>query len=377
MMESSRRHLFEELLTSGALAALLAGDAAGQTPTKAALSSGEVHPNDFWGAFYDSVDPSHGKGLHKNTQKSAQGKDVRYLYYEEKTGLRYADQLQKTDLLDHDGDVTVDVTLGQFRPGVEDGQIIKQYSSSQLRVDCVQTKAFLDILAPSAWVAMASLFTDNAGKLPSLQQLGFQQPNLMSGQNKVILPGGSGKFSINVSSMTKESKLHLILRQGVKIGGIVSPLFGFPAISIPAAQVFTSIYSLLEERASFIMSSPLIDAAATQQAIAAPGFPPSYVPLKSGTYVVVPQSHTDKLTAKLQQLKVNQGFIVDPSVPGNRPVQQIASESLPDVTYVSFNVGVKGITLPSSQTSGGSDSGGSAPGGGSSAPVAKKATKKP
>jgi hypothetical protein len=200
----------------------------------------------------------------------------------------------------------------------------------------------------------------------------------MSGQNKVILPGGSGKFSINVSSMTKESKLHLILRQGVKIGGIVSPLFGFPAISIPAAQVFTAIYSLLEERASFIMSSPLIDAAATQQAIGAPGFPPSFVALKSGTYVVVPQSHTDKLTAKLQQLKMTQGYIVDPSVPGNRPVQQIANESVPDVTYVSFNVGVKAITLPSSQTSNGANSGGSGPAAAARNPAAaKKAAKKP
>lgn len=357
-MKSSRRELIEEILATGGFAALLAETASGQTNTP--VTEGQIRANQFWGSFYDSVDPSKGKGLHQNTQRAAQGKDVRFLYYDQ-NGLRYADKLTKNDLLDHGGDVTVDVVLGQFRPGKQDGKTIREYSSSQLRIDCVQTKSFLNILAPSAWVALAALFTDSAGRLPSLQQLGFQQPNLMSGQNKVILPGGSGKFSVNVSSMSKESKLHAILRQGVRVGGIVSPLFGFPAISIPAAQAFTAIYSLLEERASFLMSSPLLDAAATQGAVNESNFPPGYVPLKTGEYLVVPQSHTDKLTAKLEQLKLNQGYVIDDSVTGNRPIDQIANDSIPDVTYVSLKMTVTPISMPIPQlgTSEGS-SGGSA-----------------
>jgi len=370
-MDSSRRRLFQEMLASGGLAALLGTEATAQVKT--ALSAGEVHPNDFWGAFYESVDPSKGKGLRKNTQKPAQGKSVRYLYYEQTGGLRYADQLKKADLLDHGGDVTVDVVLGQFRPGRQDGKTVREYSSSQLRIDCVQTKSFLDILAPSAWVAMASLFTDSAGKLPSLQQLGFQQPNLMSGQNKVILPGGSGKFAVNVSSMAKETKLHMILRQGVKVGSIVSPLFGFPAISIPAAQAFTAIYSLLEERASFIMSSPLMDAAATQAALSDGSFPPTYVPLKTGEYVIVPNQHVDALTPKLSNLKVSQGYLIDGSVPaGGRPVDKIADDSVPDVTYLSLKMTVTAINLPlpgMNTTSGGAAAS-------SSSATTKKTTKK-
>jgi hypothetical protein len=241
--------------------------------------------------------------------------------------------------------------LGQFRPGRVDNRVVREYSSSQLRIDCVQTKSFLNIIAPSAWVALAALFTDSAGRLPSLQQLGFQQPNLMSGQNRVILPGGSGKFAVNVSSMSKESKLHAILRQGVKVGSLVSPLFGFPAISIPAAQAFTAIYSLLEERASFIMSSPLLDAAATQAALSDASFPPVYVPLKTGEYVIVPKEHADKVTARLPQLQLNQGYVLDSAVPGdNRPVDQIAQDSIPDVTYVSLKMTVTSINLPIPQS---------------------------
>jgi hypothetical protein len=223
---------------------------------------------------------------------------------------------------------------------------------------------------------MASLFTDQAGKLPSLQQLGFQQPNLMSGQNKVILPGGSGKFSVNVSSMTKESKLHAVLRQGVKVGSIVSPLFGFPAISIPAAQAFTAIYSLLEERASFIMSSPLQAAAATQSALADPSFPQTYIPLKTGEYLIVPQAHTDMITAKLQQLQMNQGYVIDGTLPGNRPVDQIANDSIPDVTYVSLKMTVTAIDLQkqNSAADGGSSASSSEPkpSGSSKTPKGKK-----
>ncbi len=371
-MESSRRLLLEELLAGGGLAALLAGDAAAQTQT--ALNAGEMRPNAFWGSFYDIVDPSKGKGIFKNNQKAAQGKDVRFLYYDANGGLRYADQLKKTDLLDHGGDVTVDVVLGQFRPSKDDGKTVQKYSSSQLRIDCVQTKSFLNILAPSAWIALAALFTDNAGKLPSLQQLGFQQPNLMSGQNKVILPGGSGKFSVNVSAMSKESKLHAILRQGVKIGGMVSPLFGFPAISIPAAQTFTAIYSLLEERASFILSSPLLDAAATRASLSDGSFPPTYLPLKTGDYVVVPKESADQLTPKLPQLRVNQGYVVDATLPANQPVDQIANNSIPDVTYVSLKMTVTPINLaiPQAGASGSSAAPSAKPSTGSTAPKNKK-----
>jgi hypothetical protein len=265
--------------------------------------------------------------------------------YFDSAGLRYADQLRPADLLDHPGDVAVSIILGQFRPGHADGESIRQLTSAQLRVDCVQTKPFLNLLAPAAWVALAALYTNQAGKLPSLQTLGFQQPNLLSGDNKVILPGGSGKFSVNVSSMAKESALHKVLRAGVKIGGIVSPLIGFPAVSVPAIQAFTAIYSLLEERASFIMSSPLVDAAATQAALKDPSFPPTYVPIKDGQYVMVPLEHTEALASKISTLELNQGWLVDRTDTSNRPVDQKALDTIPEVTYLTLQMKIVPVTL--------------------------------
>jgi len=180
------------------------------------------------------------------------------------------------------------------------------------------------------------------------------------------LPGGSGKFAVNVSSMTKESVLHKILRNGVRIAGMASPLLGFPSISVPAMQTFTAIYSLLEERASFIMSSPLIDAAATQAALKDPNFPPTFVPIKDGQYVMVPLDHTDDLAKKMPDLEVNQGWLVDRSDNSNRPVDKKAQDTIPQVTYLTLQMKIAAITLP---VDGGSDTTGGA--GGSSKPAGK------
>jgi hypothetical protein len=370
-MAESRRTFFEEILASGGLAALLAESAAAgpqQNPSDALL----IKTSDFWGSFYDSVDPKKSRGQRGVKGKPAvAGKDVRYLYFDN-AGLRYTDRLKSADLLDHSGDVAVSIMLGQFRPGSADAQAIRQLTSSQLRVDCVQTRGFLNLLAPAAWVAMASLYTDQAGKLPSLQTLGFQQPNLLSGDNKVILPGGSGKFSVNVSSMARESVLHKVLRNGVKVAGIVSPLVGFPSISVPAMQAFTAIYSVLEERASFMMSSPLMDAAATQAALKDPSFPPTFLPIKDGQYVMVPAEHTDKLEATLPQLEVNQGWLVDRTDKSNRPVDQKAHDTIPEVTYVTLQMKITPVTLQAVDIgSGGGDESG---GGGSKSGGGKKST---
>ena len=363
-MADTRRTFFEELVAGGGLAALLAERAAAG-PQQGPPDPSLIDTGDFWGSFYDSVDPkkSRGRAGGGRGKPAVAGRAVRYLYFDE-AGLRYTDQLKAKDLLDHPGDLAVSITLGQFRPGSADAQSIQRLTSSQLRVDCVQTRPFLNLLAPAAWVALASMYTDRAGKLPSLQTLGFQQPNLLSGDNKVILPGGSGKFSVNISCMTKESVLHKVLRNGVRVAGVVSPLVGFPAVSVPAMQAFTAIYSMLEERASFIMSSPLMDAVGTQAALKDPNFPPTYVPLKDGQYVMVPLEHTDMMAEKIGKLEVNQGWLVDREDKSNRPVDRKAIDTLPEVTYLTMQVKLTPVSVSASLPAG--------EGGGSAAPAGKK-----
>jgi hypothetical protein len=335
----SRRRFFEQMMAAGGLATLLAERAQSQTPAP----SNAINTTQYWHEYYGQA-----------TARGPVDSDLSVLYWnkEDKKGVRYTDQVEKSELLDHTGDVTIDVVMSHFQPGTDDAKIVKQYDSAQLRVECIQTKPFLNILAPSTWIALAALYPNTAGKLPSLQQLGFEQADPMSGTNKVVLPGGIGKFSVNVSSMAKESSLHKILRQGVQIGKIVSPLMGFPAISIPAAVAFTSIYSVLEEHASFIMKSPQMSAVATQTAVKDPALPANVLPIKTGDYIFVPRRHTDKLATKLANLEVNSGYLVDKTLPTTVPVETRADQSLPEITYLSLKVTVTPIDLSKVKTGG-------------------------
>ncbi|SPF32492.1 exported hypothetical protein [Candidatus Sulfopaludibacter sp. SbA4] len=355
-MESSRRNFFEELLASGSLAALLAESAAAQTKQAARPADpAEIRSSDFWGSFYQTT-----RGSKK--QAAVPGKDVRYIFVHPGE-LKYTDRDEVKDQLpDLPGDVSVSVSLSHFRPGTADGRKVKELASSQVRIDCSQVNRFLDILAPMSWIGLAALFTDQAGKLPNLQQLGFQQHNMMmSGENKVILPGGAGKLAVNVSSMAKESPLHKVLRYGLQVAGAVSPLMGLPAISVAAATTFSMLYSELELRSTFFMSSVPKEAAATRQGAAQPGFPDDYIPLLKGDYIMVPLEHVETLRPHLPNLECRSGFLVDKRKPANLPVDQLANDVVPEVTYLTMKVDVSHIDLPIPPMTPGNGAGSSTP----------------
>ena len=70
--------------------------------------------------------------------------------------------------------------------------------ASQLRVDTTQIHPYMNIFAPLAWTAIASLTPDKAGKV-SLDQLGFRSPQATQGTSKILLTQGTGKLAVNIS----------------------------------------------------------------------------------------------------------------------------------------------------------------------------------
>jgi hypothetical protein len=131
---------------------------------------------------------------------------------------------------------------------------------------------------------------------------------------------------------------------------------------------------VLEERASFIMSSPLMDAAATQAALKEPSFPPTFLPIKDGQYVMVPLEHTDALAQKMPQLDVNQGWLVDRTDKSNRPVDQKANDTIPEVSYLTLQMKITPVTLQLASTGSGGGSEGSGEGGSKSGTASKSNT---
>ena len=68
--------------------------------------------------------------------------------------------LIRAELLDHDGDVTVEYSAFQFPSRI--GSVDKK-KNQQLRIDATQTHAYMNLLAPLAWTAIASLKPNVAG----------------------------------------------------------------------------------------------------------------------------------------------------------------------------------------------------------------------
>jgi hypothetical protein len=254
--------------------------------------------------------------------------------------------------------------LSQFRPGSGD----QSEKASQLRVDATQTSPLMNLFAPLAWTAIASIAPNNAGKIPSLDQLGFKSDQATSSTSHILLTSGTGKVAVNISRAPNDSgflKVLKVMMTGLKV---VAPLVTLPAISTPALNAFSEAFAYWEDRTRFIMNGNLVNAIATQQAMANPEHESTYIGLVSGDYVMVPQKHTDELASQLPNLDLAQGYLVRKDADKNLPVSKRAETAIPGVTYATMHIAVSalnsqsGMTKSSDSSDSGSGSGASSKG---------------
>jgi len=345
-MSFSRRNFLADASMLGLFTALLPELAAAQAQTSAAQAADDDLPHDsydFWNGFFDSVNPySQGYGTKTATRGPADqlpdpAAQTQYLQYDStKKRLRYAADIQKEELLDHDGDVGVSIALSQFRPGQGETNL----KASQLRVDTTQVHPFVDIITPLAWSAIASVNPNKMGQV-SLDQLGFKSPQAMQGTSKILLTRGTGKLAVNVSRANAESTFMKALNIMIQGAKIAAPIVSLPAISVPALSTFTEMMSYWEDRTRFIMSGNLTNAVATQQALNDPDRDPTYMGLVTGDYLMVPQKHVDELAKALPNLDLTQGYLVTKDADPNLPLPQRAASAVPGITYASMHITVQ------------------------------------
>ncbi len=377
-MTVSRRNFVGNGLALGLVSSLLPPDAAhalSQEPVSSASSEDAPHDAfDFWGGFFDEVNPqssSYGKtGRGATAGLADPALQTQYLHYKPDVGrLRYATDISKDELLDHDGDVTVSLILSQFRPSTAEQKV----QASQLRVDASQTSPLMNLFAPLAWTAIASLNPTNAGKIPSLDQLGFRSESATQSTSHILLTKGTGKMAVNISRAPNDSgflKVLKVMMTGLKIA---APLVTLPAISVPALNAFSEAFAYWEDRTRFIMNGNLVNAIATQQAMADPEHEPTYIGLVSGDYVMVPKKHTDELANELPNLELAQGYLVRKDANKDLPVEARAEAAIPGVTYATMHLAV---SPASSQGSAPATDSSSGSGGGSSSGSSSKSKKK-
>ena len=344
-MPVSRRRFVTDASTLGLLTALLPKLAAAHTAD--AQTSAEDTPHDsynFWNGFFDSVNP-YSPNYGQKAAARGPGDQLpdpaamtQYLHYKaDEKKLRYATDIDKDELLDHPGDVAVSIVLSQYRPGSADSNV----HAAQLRVDATQIHPFMNILTPLAWTAIASLKPDKAGKVPSLDQLGFKSPQAMQGTSKILLNQGTGKLAVNISKAAKTSAFVKALNVMIVGAKMVAPLVSLPAISVPALSSFTEVLSYWEERTKFLMAGNLTTTVATQQAFDDPNREDHYIGLLSGDYLMVPQKHTGDLAKELPDLDLVQGYLVRKDADQNLPLQTRAESAVPGITYASMRVTVQ------------------------------------
>jgi hypothetical protein len=357
-MSASRRSFLGHATALGILYSLLSPeDLAGlglQDTPPASQDRQEELPHSstgFWNGFYDSVTPgSPGYGAKAGGRDAGSLVDpaleTQYLHYNSDTkSLRYATAVAKEELLDYDGDVAVSMVLNRFRPNSTDS---KDKAASQLRVDASQTRPFLNILPPLAWTALASLEPSKAGKLPSLDQIGFKSDQVMTASTHVLLTQGSGKIAVNISRAARDSTFLKVLNVMISAAKMAAPFVALPAVSTPAMSAFSEVFSYWEQRTRFLINGNLMSACATQQAMSDPEIKSPYIGLPPGDFVVVAKKDTPALQAVISKLHVFQGYLVHEDTDLNQPIDKLMSDPMvPDISYATLKIGVTAAVIPS------------------------------
>jgi hypothetical protein len=341
-----RRDFMRELLSLGLIPGL--GPAAGdlfQQGTAAPAPGSEPDPDSakFWTDFldYQSVPAAFNARSRGNAADTAGDAREPFFLHFGTRGLQPAEDLGPADLLPS-GDVTVTLNVGGFRPSDADRLAFDKFVNAQLRIDVVQQQPVLDTMDLMAWCAIAAVHPDRTNKLPPLENLSFD-PSAESWQRSITLPGGAGSWAVNIFAEKQESTFSKVLN--VITGGIdrFAPALGLPEISRTALKAFNKVYSNFASRPQYLFRGNPVSVYATGAALRAQSSSLRGIPLRSGTYVIVPNDHLKYLAnEKLENYELNRGLIV-PQGTTTLQARDRGLTTMPQITYASIDVTVKAV----------------------------------
>jgi hypothetical protein len=363
-----RRNFFTSVMSAAAFSGIL-GEIVSPRELMAAVEAAADAPTtqhaEFWGGFFDDVDPSKphatmtrgpgGEATPEPIPEHVQDEKLpRFFHYADKTGLRYAEKIDREELPKMDGAAVVSVSVSGFHSSQEDEHKIGDATSAQLALHATQTRPMAQYIAPLAWASLASIFARSASiaKMPTIEQLNGATSDGSggtSGNNRILLPGAEGKMALNLTLPDKHALLHKIISMGLQGAQLAAPLVTLPAISVPAIKAFTSFYNILVQNAGFIINSPLKDVVASYDAVDSGNMHSDALRLITGEYVIVPSHSTEALSSQMEGLKMLNGYLVPKDLAASADPTTAAKASLPDVTYATLKVSVapaQGVTVP-------------------------------
>jgi hypothetical protein len=366
--DMDRRNFFTSVMSAAAFSGILGEIVSPRelmAAVEAAADASSTQHAEFWGGFFDDVDPTKphatmtrgpgGEATPEPIPEHVQDEKLpRFFHYADKTGLRYAEKIDREELPKMDGAAVVSVSVSGFHSSQEDEHKIGDATSAQLALHATQTTPMAQYIAPLAWASLASIFARSASvaKLPTIEQLNAATPDGSggtSGNNRILLPKAEGKMALNLTLPDKHALLHKIISMGLQGAQLAAPLVTLPAISVPAIKAFTSFYNILVQNAGFIINSPLKDVVASYDAVDSGNMHSDALKLITGEYVIVPSHSTAALSSQMDGLRMLNGYLVPKDLAANADPTTAAKAALPDVTYATLKVSVapaEGVTVP-------------------------------
>ncbi len=371
-MSNPRREFFRDLLAMAALQGFAASPASARN--FAALfdqsTAQSVNPDfdrksyDFWSDFLASdakpVVPSTGQTRGRAAPPGSELQPV-FLHYDT-DGFKNAAELDTSKLIS-EGDVSVSLNTSTIRIAPEDQSTFDRLQNAQIRVDVAQKTSILPIIEAMAYTVVSGMVavkaemapksstsssaskSSSSAKTGSIQSVSASSDATWQKMQNIILPGGEGRWALNLEAQKKDSLFYKVLQVVVKEGGQFAPMIGLPGIAMSALQSFNVLYGAIHAEPVQIIKSNPLRVFATQEAIQKTGAPGSVtgIMLKTGQYILIPAKQAPT-PAQLKNLTVIQDRIVPPKTPV-ADLDDAAAETLKGVTYVTFDIQVSPTTL--------------------------------
>ncbi len=364
-MSKPRREFFRDLLALGAFQAFAVSPAAARNMASFLDESSlqELNPDvdakslNFWNGFLDSdATPITRSGVQMRGGPGGAdaGAQPVFLHYDTE-GFKNAAQIDSSKLLDG-GDVAVSLNTSTIRVSPDDQATFDRLQNAQIRVDVAQRNSMLPVLEAMAYTVVAGMVSvktevlavrkgataaEKTAATKPVQSISVDSDATWQKMQNIILPGGEGRWALNLEAQKKDSLFCKILQNVVKYGGTFAPMIGLPGIAMSALQSFNTLYGAIHAEPVQIIKSNPLRVFATQDAVNKTGSPGSVtgLMLKSGTYILVPAKQAPT-AAQLQNLTVMQGRLVPPKT-AIADLDDAAADTLKNVTYVTFDVQVE------------------------------------
>jgi hypothetical protein len=248
------------------------------------------------------------------------------------------------------GDVSVSLNSSTIRVAAQDLSTFDRLQNAQIRLDFAQRNPIVPEIEAMAYTVISGMVSSGRGmntKLPAVQSVSPASDQSWQKMRNIILPGGEGRWALNLEAQKKDSLFCKVLQTVVQDDGQFTPMIGLPGVAMSALQSFNILYGALHAAPVRIIESKPLRVFATQEAIQRTGAPGSAtgIMLKSGTYILTSVKQAPA-PDQLKNLTIMEGRIVPINTPKDASnLDAAAADTLKGVTYLTFDVQVRPKSL--------------------------------